>query len=325
MKIHCLLLVLCVSAIALGSTLSDKRDSLVNGERDFARLQATIDSETDPILRRTALRLLGDCGQEAVPFLNGIVRGDEDPQMRYNALLVLWQLCGEDVDPELLVECLHSSETNVCVVAASIYFSKRPLPPERLQLAQQILKTAGDSQLRAILSQVTWPFHRNVQLLKNRPDWDHEVTLIQDHTLPMDGWAFCLDPDANMHLNEECYKEEFDDSSWARISIGKPWEDFGYDYDGIAWYRTTFDVPPKPEEFNAVELHFDSVDESAWVWLNGRYVGVHNIGPTGWNVPFSLDVTDLVRWGEPNQIAVRVQDVSHAGGIYRPVHLQIMK
>lgn len=132
MKNHCFLLVLCVSAIALGSTLSDKRDSLVNGERDFARLQATIDSETDPILRRTALRLLVDSGQEAVPFLNGIVRGDEDPQMRYNALLVLWQLCGEDVDPELLVECLHSSETNVCVVAASIYFSKRPLPPERL-------------------------------------------------------------------------------------------------------------------------------------------------------------------------------------------------
>lgn len=54
-------------------------------------------------------------------------------------------------------------------------------------------------------------------------------------------------------------------------------------------------------------------------------MGVHNIGPTGWNVPFSLDITDLVRWGEPNQITVRVQDVSHAGGIYRPIHLQIMK
>lgn len=128
-----------------------------------------------------------------------------------------------------------------------------------------------------------------------------------------------------MHLVNQCYLADYDDSKWKKISIGKTWEECGYDYDGFAWYRITFDAPEKPDVCNAAELHFDSVDESAWVWLNGKYVGEHNIGSAGWDIPFSLDVTDLIRWGQPNQITVRVQDLAYAGGIYRPIQLQIMK
>lgn len=325
MKIISFLIALCFSAVVFGASLSEKRESLIQGEHSVSELQKVLTSEKDPIMRRTAVRLLGECGQDAVSLLSDLVRDDKDPLVRNNALLVLWQICGTDVDAALVMDCLHGDDTNLCMVAATIYFGEKPLSQERMYLAQDMLKTAKDPQLRTLLSQVTWDFHRNVPLLKDRPDWDHDVVVYKEYPLPLEGWAFHLDPNTNLHLVERCYEADYDDSAWKKISIGKTWEECGYKYDGIAWYRITFDVPEKPDVCNAVELHFDSVDESACVWLNGKYVGEHNIGTVGWDVPFSLDVTDLVRWGEPNQITVRVQDLAYAGGIYRPIQLQIMK
>ena len=76
---------------------------------------------------------------------------------------------------------------------------------------------------------------------------------------------------------------------------------------------------------NAVELAFGAVDESAWVWLNGKYIGKHDIGPDGWKVPFWLDVTREIRFGGENLLAVRVKDTEKAGGIWKPVTVDILK
>ncbi len=80
---------------------------------------------------------------------------------------------------------------------------------------------------------------------------------------------------------------KLDDANWNTIGIEKAWQEFGYEYIGVAWYRNWFKMP---EEIavDSVEIHSGGVDESARVWINGRFVGEHDIGPSGWNVPFSL-------------------------------------
>ena len=74
-----------------------------------------------------------------------------------------------------------------------------------------------------------------------------------------------------------------------------------------------------------VLLHLDGADYFADVWLNGKYIGKHDIGPDGWKVPFWLDVTREIRFGGENLLAVRVKDTEKAGGIWKPVTVDILK
>lgn len=103
------------------------------------------------------------------------------------------------------------------------------------------------------------------------------------------------------------------------------WEDQGFaDYDGVAWYTIKFKMPEKIDS-NAVEVVFDAVDESAWVWLNGTYLGAHDVGPEGWKESFAMDCTKEIQWGKENVLTVRVFDAAYAGGIYKPVRIEILK
>lgn len=74
--------------------------------------------------------------------------------------------------------------------------------------------------------------------------------------------------------------------------------------DEYLFYRRSFTLP---EGFNRgrVLLHFDAVDQEAWVTVNGQQVGMH----VGGYLPFSFDITDALRDGE-NILTVRVRDVS---------------
>ena len=56
-----------------------------------------------------------------------------------------------------------------------------------------------------------------------------------------------------------------------------------------------------------------------------EYIGQHVVGPAGWNRPFYLDITQEVKWGEENQLTVRVEDTVKAGGIWKPVSIEFLK
>ena len=160
-------------------------------------------------------------------------------------------------------------------------------------------------------------------LLRNDPSWDYEVKTIRSIPLDQCVWRFTTDPLQNGH-QKGFYKANFDDSKWKKIKMGV-WENQGYPgYDGVAWYRIRFTMPPKPD-CNAVEISFSGVDESAWVWLNGIYLGAHDKGPEGWQEPFALDCRKEIRWGKENILTVRVYDAAFAGGIYKPVRVDIVK
>ena len=101
----------------------------------------------------------------------------------------------------------------------------------------------------------------------------------------------------------------FDDRYWAEIKTGT-WESQGYQYDGTAWYRKTFEL----NELKTPRLVFDGVDEQAWVWLNGKFLGHHD----GWDKPFSFPLDQAAVKGK-NTLCVLVFDSSYQGGIWRPV------
>jgi sialate O-acetylesterase len=119
----------------------------------------------------------------------------------------------------------------------------------------------------------------------------------------------------------------FDDSTWRSIAVPAWWETQGFrDYDGYAWYRTTFTVPVRlrQERLIAVLGMIDDLDE---VYLNGE-----RIGRTGFmssntdRISFSDEYQEvraytispeLLSTGKENVLAVRVYDGFKDGGIYR--------
>ena len=164
--------------------------------------------------------------------------------------------------------------------------------------------------------------HRETIRLKDNKAFDHDIVKVATIPLPTEGLKFSLDEE-DEGIEKEWFAESFAEEKWASLKVG-PWERQGYDYNGIAWYRIRFDMPEKPA-CNAVELFCPSVDECAWVWLNGIYVGQHDIGPSGWNKPFWIDITADIRWGASNLLVIRVEDSAQAGGILKPMTLEVLK
>lgn len=71
----------------------------------------------------------------------------------------------------------------------------------------------------------------------------------------------------------------------------------------VLWYRRTIDVP-RPAAGRRLLLHFGAVDHRAEVWLNGRLVGRHEGGHTG----FTCDLTDAVDRDGEQTVVVRAED-----------------
>jgi beta-galactosidase len=126
----------------------------------------------------------------------------------------------------------------------------------------------------------------------------------------------------------------FDDSKWQAVSLPHTWNNLdGQDggdnyYRGPAWYRRHF-TPGRPLAGKSLFLKFDGAATMADVFVNGTRAGTHK----GNFAAFCFDVTALLRVGQDNVIAVRVDnaatndiaplsaDFTVFGGLYRDVHL----
>jgi beta-galactosidase len=93
---------------------------------------------------------------------------------------------------------------------------------------------------------------------------------------------------------------------------------------GVGWYRKTFKVP-EFEKGKKVLLTFDGAMSDAHVWVNGKKVGNH---PYGYAY-FYFDITDHLKEGEENLLAVRLENLPSSSrwypgaGIYRKVQLVV--
>lgn len=85
------------------------------------------------------------------------------------------------------------------------------------------------------------------------------------------------------------------------VTVPSCLEEWRQDYQGVAWYGRSFDLPPAWDGAT-VRLRMDAVNYRAEVWINGRPAGAHEGGYTG----FEFDVTDLLVSGSANFIVVRV-------------------
>ena len=95
-------------------------------------------------------------------------------------------------------------------------------------------------------------------------------------------------------------------SGWSSYTFGT--DAFG-GQAGYAWFQTTL---PVISSAGAVLANFSSVDDNAWVYLNGTLLATN----TGWNVPFTVDLTSAWVAGGPNVLTVLVQNTGGAGGLY---------
>jgi beta-galactosidase len=83
---------------------------------------------------------------------------------------------------------------------------------------------------------------------------------------------------------------------------GYDWDARG-DYRGVSWWWRAFDVPADAAGRRIV-LQFEAVRLRAEVFVNERLVGYDLIG----NTPFEVDISESVRPGQTNTLAVRVTD-----------------
>ena len=128
-------------------------------------------------------------------------------------------------------------------------------------------------------------------------------------------WKFAVDPH-NKGEKEKWYHPAFDDRKWTTVQTGMHWEKQGFpNYDGVAWYRAKVTVP-----HNNNELFFLGVDEKAWVYLDGKYIGGQHEGDVGvlWQKPFKVR---LNKGPGVCTVVIKVLDSSAAGGIYKPIYL----
>lgn len=130
----------------------------------------------------------------------------------------------------------------------------------------------------------------------------------------------------------------FDDTAWERVTLphtpriealvcgsdSPQWQ-------GVCWYRKRFFVPAEVANRITI-LRFEGAMNEARIWINGREAGRF----MGGYLPYVLDITRLVRPGETNLLAVRLDnrdnpltgpkplrdlDFNLYGGLYRPVTL----
>jgi len=90
--------------------------------------------------------------------------------------------------------------------------------------------------------------------------------------------------------------------------------------DQAIWYRRTV-LMPKSWRGGRVLLHFGAVDWESTVWVNGREVGTHRGGYD----PFTYDVTEALKRGAKQEIALRVLDPTDANNSPIARGKQVMK
>ena len=103
-----------------------------------------------------------------------------------------------------------------------------------------------------------------------------------------------------------------DDATWQPIAVPALWETQGYDgLDGIAWYRTAFDLTAD-EAARGVRLGLGAIDDADITWVNGVEVGRTN----NYSLPRVYDVPARALHAGRNVVAVRVEDGGGGGGIW---------
>lgn len=149
---------------------------------------------------------------------------------------------------------------------------------------------------------------------------------IEEHVqqkLSLNGpWQFSTD--STLASSRGWTQPGFSSEGWDVLTVPGNWDtenDYA-NFVGTGYYRKEF-VLPSNWDGSVVRLCFGAVYQTAEVWLNGEHLGKHVGGYT----PFEFDVTQIVKPGDANVIALTANNEYrrgawwHWGGISREVHL----
>ncbi len=129
---------------------------------------------------------------------------------------------------------------------------------------------------------------------------------------------------------------EFEDENWGYVNL--PHSTIYYTpenkdaYLGVSWYRKDF-TPDESLEGKKLLLTFEAAMQKADVYLNGENICTHE----GGYIPFVLDISDKLNYGEANVIAIRIDsrastdfapgkdrpDFQYFGGIYGNAYITV--
>lgn len=133
---------------------------------------------------------------------------------------------------------------------------------------------------------------------------------------------------------ENAQSIDYDNKGWRVLDLPHDWSvegilsstyasATGYLPGGIGWYRKSLNIPSERSS-EKVFIYFEGVYNNSEVFVNGTSVGKR---PNGY-VSFMYDITDHVKFGKENIIAVRVDHSKYndsrwytGSGIYRDVYL----
>ncbi|MGH7607248.1 MAG: hypothetical protein ACREME_07910, partial [Gemmatimonadales bacterium] len=113
---------------------------------------------------------------------------------------------------------------------------------------------------------------------------------------------------------------DYDDETWETVPVPGVWEDSGHaGYDGRAWYRVRFTLPPlSPAPANAPRapagtLELGRIDDADETFVNGTRLGAtgDRLAYRSYSIPASA-----LNWGGENVLAIRVTDQGGAGGLW---------
>lgn len=102
---------------------------------------------------------------------------------------------------------------------------------------------------------------------------------------------------------------DLDDTDWMDIPVPGAWEAGGLEgLNGIAWYRTSFELESVPEQ---ASLQLGTIDDRDMTWINGELVGKTD----QYLIERTYKVGEGILKPGVNQLTIRVHDAGGNGGL----------
>ncbi len=152
-------------------------------------------------------------------------------------------------------------------------------------------------------------FAEEVAALRSTPDALHQTE--DEWGNALSEWLASADDPGFQNGEAAWAAPDLDHSGWSRTDLPGLWDDLLPNYDGIVWFRKSFEVPVSAVNREAV-LHVAHVDDIDVTYINGVEVGrtrTYN-KKREYTLPSSV-----LRAGE-NVVAIRALDTGGGGGVW---------
>jgi len=133
--------------------------------------------------------------------------------------------------------------------------------------------------------------------------------------IPLDDWRMQI---VSAIKNLPQITKDYNDAEWRKVDTRS--ETGPLEAGTQAVFRTRFRMKPEDVEAEHQTVNFGMIDDSGWVYVNGKFVGeVHD-----WRSNPSFDIGKFINSGE-NTIAVIVRNENGSGGIGKGVTIELTK